>query len=84
MSSTPIQTIIDSKLSDVFESLGLNLSEIPEGDLLSNHGLDSLMTMELVLRIEAAFNIAIPDEMLTTRHLGTTSSIKNMLVGLCP
>jgi acyl carrier protein len=45
------------------EQLGLELSEIrPEANILDDLGADSLDVVELVMSLEEAFDIEVPDE----------------------
>jgi len=47
----------------VAEKLGKNIEEIkPEADFQNDLGADSLDTVELVMSLEEAFDIEIPDE----------------------
>lgn len=45
------------------EQLGLELSEVrPEANILDDLGADSLDVVELVMSLEEAFDIEVPDE----------------------
>ena len=47
----------------VSEQLGLSLSEVtPEAHILDDLGADSLDVVEMIMAIEEAFDIEIPDE----------------------
>lgn len=42
-------------------------------------GLDSLKTMDLILNLEETFSIEIPEQMLTSEHLGTPDAVIKMI-----
>jgi acyl carrier protein len=69
----------NKKLNDVLESFGIDLSKIDENARLSSFGIDSLITMDLILRLESAIGKNIPDEMLTEENIKTVASLRKLM-----
>ncbi|NJL23997.1 MAG: acyl carrier protein [Calothrix sp. SM1_5_4] len=69
----------DEQIEDVLKSFGIYISEIDENARLSGYGLDSLMTMELVLRLEAAIGRQIPDTLLLEENLISVAALRNLI-----
>lgn len=55
---------IEQKVKDIIvEQLGVKKEQVtPEASFINDLGADSLDTVELVMALEEAFNIEIPDE----------------------
>ena len=55
---------IDQKVKDIIvEQLGVDAAEVkPEASFVNDLGADSLDTVELVMALEEAFDMEIPDE----------------------
>ena len=55
---------IESKVKEIIvEKLGVDLSEVtPEATFTNDLGADSLDTVELIMELEKAFNVTIPDD----------------------
>jgi len=55
---------IDQKVKDIIvEQLGVDAAEVkPEASFVNDLGADSLDTVELVMALEEAFDLEIPDE----------------------
>ena len=55
---------IEQKVKDIIiEQLGVDAGEVkPEASFVNDLGADSLDTVELVMALEEAFDIEIPDE----------------------
>ncbi len=55
---------IEQKVKEIIvEQLGVDAGEVkPEASFVNDLGADSLDTVELVMALEEAFNIEIPDE----------------------
>jgi acyl carrier protein len=53
----------------------LGQEAIEPADRLVDLGLDSLATVSLLLDLEAAFSVTIPDEMLTAETFATASAL---------
>jgi acyl carrier protein len=49
---------------------------------LADFGLDSLLLIQLVVQLEEAFEVDIPDELLTARTFETVDSLWTVLCGL--
>lgn len=49
---------------------------------LNDHGLDSLGTVSLILDLEDAFDVVIPDELLTADTFTTPKQLWAMMAGL--
>lgn len=69
----------NKKLNDVLESFGIDLSKIDENARLSSFGIDSLITMDLILRLESAIGKNIPDEMLIEENIKTVASLRKLM-----
>ena len=55
--------IKDKVVNIIVDKLGVELSEVTETASFTNDlGADSLDTVELIMELEKAFNISIPDE----------------------
>ena len=64
------------------ESLNGNISDSKINLTLTEIGLDSLKTMELVLNIEEEFNIEIPDAELIPTNLRSAQAILDLILKL--
>jgi acyl carrier protein len=61
------------------EQLGLELSEIrPEANILDDLGADSLDVVEMVMSLEEAFDIEVPDE--EVESMRTISDVERYVV----
>ena len=59
-----MSTDIEQKVKDIIvEQLGVDAAEVkPEASFVNDLGADSLDTVELVMALEEAFDMEIPDE----------------------
>jgi len=65
-----MSNIADRVKSIIVEKLGVEESEVtPEASFTNDLGADSLDTVELIMELEKAFNISIPDE--EAENIGT-------------
>lgn len=65
----------------ILKSLGANLTLSDYENLpLTDLGLDSLKTMDLVLNIEESFDIQIPDEKLNSKYLVSVNSLLQLIL----
>ena len=75
-------TSVASRLIDMVRSVAPGLSDV-EGDPstadLREAGLTSISAVRLMLEIEAAFDIAIPDSDLTPENFATLTSIAQLV-----
>jgi acyl carrier protein len=53
--------------------------QIGDSDLLSHHGLDSLLSVELTLDLEEAFSVAFEDDELTFERFESIGLIADLL-----
>lgn len=62
------------------------LAGVEAGDdpTLASLGVDSVKMVELVLELEAAYGVAIPDELLVAENFTTVGSVGSMMRGLSP
>lgn len=58
----------------------IGLAAIEEDELLSEHGLNSLGTMEVVVAIEDAYDIEIEDDDLIVEELGTLRKLNQLVM----
>jgi acyl carrier protein len=58
---------------------------LAEGDpTLASLGVDSVRMVELVLELEVAYGVAIPDELLVAENFATVGSVGTMMRKLSP
>ncbi|MDO0926704.1 phosphopantetheine-binding protein [Streptomyces sp. TG1A-8] len=57
-------------------------SALRAGTRLSDHGLDSMATIDTLLRLEQQYEVSFPDEYLTSETFGTPGSLWAVLSGL--
>ena len=76
------KTSLFSRLSEIVRAATPGLSEA-QGDVadvnLREAGLTSIAAVRLMLEIEAAFDVAIPDGELTPENFATIASIEALL-----
>lgn len=58
----------------------IGLAAIEEDELLSEYGLNSLGTMEVVVAIEDAYDIEIEDDDLIVEELGTLRKLNQLVI----
>lgn len=72
-----------NKIETIIKALGGRLDLANAHHLsLSDLGLDSLKTMDLILSIEDAFQIQIPDDKLNSKYLCSVSAICDLVNSL--
>ncbi|MFF5858535.1 acyl carrier protein [Streptomyces sp. NPDC012751] len=54
-------------------------AEFPGTDLLADHGLDSLTSIQLTLVLEDEFQVTFADDEISLEHFETIDSIVNLL-----
>ncbi|MFJ2404286.1 acyl carrier protein [Streptomyces xanthochromogenes] len=54
-------------------------TEFPSSDLLADHGLDSLTSIQLTLALEDEFQVAFADDEISLEHFESIDSIVNLL-----
>ncbi|MEK8174668.1 phosphopantetheine-binding protein [Streptomyces sp. M19] len=54
-------------------------AEFPGTDLLADHGLDSLTSIQLTLVLEDEFELTFADDEISLEHFATIDSIVNLL-----
>ena len=74
---------IGIEIENIVKALGGNLNQ-PDANFrtLADLGLDSLSTMDLVLSVEAKFDLQIPDEKLNSKYLSSISTITALVTEL--
>ena len=63
------------KLEAVLRSLGVAVHPLNYEARLTDLGLDSLNTMDLILSLEDAFNVQLPEQELTQENLRTPRTV---------
>jgi len=58
------------------------LPEVAEQTCLKAHGLDSLATIEVLLRLEDLYAVSIPDQLLTADTFATPVSLWRVLMSV--
>jgi acyl carrier protein len=64
-----------NKIEGVLKSLGVSGFPIDYEKKLSELGLDSLHTMDLVLSLEDAFQVQVPEEDLNDKNLRSAGTV---------
>jgi acyl carrier protein len=70
----------DARLDDVLHGVLPLLPELADDTCLRNHGLDSLATIEVLIQLEDAYGVSIPDTLLTADTFATPASLWRVLV----
>lgn len=73
------ETDLKRKLKQIFKENGLDIPDKEEDCLLE---LDSLRTIAIIVSIENAFDIEIPDEFLSSEMLATFQDYYELLMSL--
>lgn len=71
------------KIENIVKALGgrMNVANYQQANL-TELGLDSLKTMDLILSVEEAFQIQIPDDNLNSKYLSSISAIAELVKSL--
>jgi acyl carrier protein len=72
----------DARFDDVLSGVLPLLPELRPDTCLRNHGLDSLATIEVLIQLEDAYAVSIPDALLTADTFATPASLWNVLVSV--
>jgi acyl carrier protein len=73
----------DGKFEEMLRSLAPMLGdEIHQDADLRDAGLDSMATVELLLRIEETYDIEVPNEFLTPQAFSSAAALWNMIVSI--
>lgn len=72
--------IVEKELLKVFGDTGLFIDD--QDILLQDYFLDSLMFISIIVGIEEAFNIELPDDMLLIQNLGTFNTLLDRIVSI--
>ena len=67
--------LLDILEHEIFEGAG----ELHADSPLFEHGLDSMATMQLLIRIEAVFGVGVPAADLTRENLATVGSLASLV-----
>jgi len=76
-----INNIIE-KITNSLKNLNIDTNNTDTDFILENN-LDSITFIHIILNIEEAFSILIPDEYLLMEKLNTVSKIANLVEELC-
>ena len=68
-----------AKIMDCFKAIGIIVEETDDNFRVDDYIQDSLTFISLIVELEDAFNIEIPDEYLAEGKLKTFDDIHNML-----
>lgn len=72
--------MIKNKIKKIIaEFIMIDSQEINDEDFLKELGIDSLMTVELILKIEDSFNILFNDSELNPENLVTVKSLVELV-----
>ncbi|MDO0925019.1 acyl carrier protein [Streptomyces sp. TG1A-8] len=77
MDNREISTIVRAQVEEL---IGVP-ADFDDGDLLADHGLDSLSGVELTLRLEEVFDVTFEDEELSFDHFATVRDIVGLVSG---
>ena len=72
----------DSRFEEVLRDVLPQLSELSGDTCLRAHGLDSLATIEVLLRLEDAYAVSIPDDALNGDTFATPAALWKVLSGV--
>ncbi|MBU7600088.1 hypothetical protein JGS22_021235 [Streptomyces sp. P38-E01] len=77
MNRREIAAIVRARIGELLD----DARDIGDRDILSHHGLNSLLSVELTLRIEEEFDIAFEDDELNFENFETLQSITDLVAG---
>lgn len=77
----PWDAPFETALRDALPLLPVD-SPLELGTRLSDHGLDSMATIDTLLRLEEEYRVSFPDEALTSETFATPASLWGVLSGL--
>ena len=77
MTRIQIKNIIIGIAQEVLSNEGYNKLNFEYLDLIDDLGLDSIVFVALIVSIEEAFDIIIPDDRLLVEHFRTIELIEN-------
>ena len=68
MTVEAIKNKVIELISELFKSKGFNSDIIEHKNLIDDFGMDSITFITLIVDIESAFDITIPDDLLNMNH----------------
>lgn len=74
------RNIVEIELLKIFGDTGLFIDD--QDILLQDYFPDSLMFISIIIGIEEAFNIELPDDMLLIQNLGTFNTLLDRIVSI--
>ncbi len=74
----------DARFEELLRDVLPKLTELAGDTCLRSSGLDSLATIELLLRLEETYGVSVPDRLLTAETFGTPAALWAMIDGLRP
>ncbi|MCK1798981.1 phosphopantetheine-binding protein [Streptomyces sp. XM4193] len=77
MDRREIADVVRARIGELLD----DARDIEDGDILAHHGLNSLLSVELTLRIEEEFDIAFEDDELSFENFETLRSITDLVAG---
>lgn len=77
-----IEQVQDRVFREIQIVTGYDLSETPDRNLVDDADLDSLALIELADRLDAAFGITIPVNLITSSNFSTGPNIAAMIMSL--
>lgn len=72
------EMLVHALLMELAHDRGHEAASLRHDDLLSDLGFDSLLTIELIVRLEDALCLEVPDELLTAAAFKTVGSVVNL------
>ncbi|MEV6044010.1 MULTISPECIES: acyl carrier protein [Streptomyces] len=75
MDRNDIATMVRHQVGDILN----RPADFASSDLLADHGLDSLTSIQLTLALEDEFQLAFADDEISLEHFETIDSIVNLL-----
>lgn len=73
---------VKTKIIECLESVGIFINTYDEDVCINDYGVDSLMLISIILRIEDEFSICIPDENLSFETLSSLNGFSQLIESL--
>lgn len=82
MKKEAIRERLTALCADVFQNSGIDVDLIEHADFFDDLGMESITLMTLVVEIEVAFDITIPDYMLVMAHFKNVDVLVQFIADL--